>query len=172
MDTEQGSDLELYALECYGCGRVGTLELFGMGWNRRCPDCGSGEVHAVRVEPGDVILIQPGDYYAVKDEPRRAVVDGSHFALNFDDGRGPVVLAVLAASAFRGDGGGRSNRVTEPADEKVSVSGGPCPFVPIAELRYAGQTDQTFWRWADRPRAGGGENYTRSVHLWRWEPGR
>ncbi len=35
-----------YPLECYGCGKVSTIEVFGLGNNRQCPDCGSYEVHS------------------------------------------------------------------------------------------------------------------------------
>lgn len=35
-----------YVLECYRCGKLGTNETFGLGWNRQCPDCRSYEIHA------------------------------------------------------------------------------------------------------------------------------
>jgi len=34
-----------YVMECYGCGRTGTNDDFGLGHRRQCPDCGSYEVH-------------------------------------------------------------------------------------------------------------------------------
>jgi hypothetical protein len=35
-----------YALECYSCGKKGTNDDFGYGNNRKCPSCGSSEVHS------------------------------------------------------------------------------------------------------------------------------
>jgi hypothetical protein len=36
-----------YLLQCYRCLRLGSNLVFGYGWNRQCPDCGSYEIHAV-----------------------------------------------------------------------------------------------------------------------------
>ncbi len=109
--------------------------------------------------PGDAVRLD-GDYCGAKTG-QRAIIDGSHFGMNFDDGKGPVVLATFSASAFRGSSHGGS--------EYVSVSGGPCPFIPIAELVHVGTIDQVFWQWKDRPRAGGGTNYLLTVNLWSWK---
>jgi hypothetical protein len=69
-----------------------------------------------------------------------------------------------AASIFYGpDGHGG-------ATEYVSVSGGPHPAVRIAQLELAGEAVIRCWRWKDRPRAGGGEDYQRTVPLWRIRP--
>ena len=35
-----------YPLECYSCGKKGTNDDFGLGNNRKCPQCGSYEVHS------------------------------------------------------------------------------------------------------------------------------
>lgn len=105
------------------------------------------------VTPGDVIRLD-GEYWGAT-VGALAVVDGSHFGIDFDDDKGPQVLVVFEASAFRQHG-------------KVSCSGGPCPFIPQADLVYEGATTRTFWRWADEPRAGGGVNYTDEVALWSW----
>ena len=53
--------------------------------------------------------------------------------------------------------------------EYVSVSGGPCPFVPLGELTYVGPITHTFWRWKDLPRRDGGVSYERDVRLWAWK---
>lgn len=113
-------------------------------------------------QPGDVIVLN-GRYTGVKSGTR-AVIDGSHYRWDFEDGKGPVVLAVFAASAFRGT----SHRGQSDDSLYVSCSGGPCPFVPIAELTYAGTTAHIFWRWKDWPRKDGGEHYTHTVNLWIW----
>lgn len=36
---------EPYVLECYSCLATGTNHYFGLGRNRRCPNCKSYEVH-------------------------------------------------------------------------------------------------------------------------------
>lgn len=36
---------EIYVLECYRCGALGTNHVFGFGFDRKCFACGSGEVH-------------------------------------------------------------------------------------------------------------------------------
>lgn len=121
--------------------------------------------------PGDLVRIL-GPYYAVRDldddaPGRVAVVDGSHWGCDLDDGRGPICLAVLAYSCFWGPAITRTN----PADERppyVSASGGPCPFVPLAEMTRAGRAEGHYWRWRGMPEAGGGVPYTREVNLWTW----
>jgi len=35
-----------YEMECFSCGLTGGYDTFGMGRNRKCPDCGSYEVHS------------------------------------------------------------------------------------------------------------------------------
>ena len=96
--------------------------------------------------PGDVVRMADG---------RRAVIDGgNHYGRDH-------VMAVVGASAFWGSSHG--------SGEYVSCSGGPCPCIPKSQLLHAGTTEQTFWRWKDRPRRDGGENFTRTVNLWTWE---
>lgn len=91
-------------------------------------------------QPGDVAIV---DVYG---ERKRGVLDGgNHYGEE-------NAMVVINASAFRGD--------------YVSCSGGPCPCVPKASLFYLGTTEQRFWKWKDRPRAGGGEDYTMTVNLW------
>lgn len=120
-----------------------------------CDDRGCTLCYFPAPAPGDMIILPDGS---------RAVVDSSHFGIDFDDGEGPQVLAVCAYSVFRGDGSSRYN-----ADGHVSASGGPCPFVPVNSLRYVGTTEQTFWKWADYPRGGGGVDYTATVNLYEQE---
>lgn len=105
--------------------------------------------------PGDVIILPDG---------QRAVIDSAYFGVDFENGRGPIVLAVCAYSVFRGDGSSRYN-----TDGHVSASGGPCPFVPLSQLTHAGTTEQRFWKWADYPRGGGGVDYVHTVNLYRQE---
>lgn len=106
--------------------------------------------------PGDVIVLSPHRSVAW-GAGKRAVIDSTHFGM--DLGKGPIVLAVVGASAFR--------PTQPPADGPyVSCSGGPCPFVPLSNLRHVGTTEQSFWHWKDYPRRDGGETYTAVVNLW------
>lgn len=122
--------------------------------------------------PGDVVRLAPGArYYAAGNEhdgdelrgreaerwtarkPTRAVIDSGKWY--GDD----LLVICFAASAFRPRDG---------KDNYVSCSGGPLPGVREADLTYVGQTDQRFWEWKDRPRAGGGVDYVETVALWEW----
>lgn len=120
-------------------------------------------------QPGDVVRFDGDPDFDVLIKPQaRAVIDGSHFELDLDNGRGPYVLICFGASAFRGP----SSAYAEDQTPYVSCSGGPAPLVAISELQLVGTTEQVFWRWKDRPRADGGENYTLTVNLWSWGPER
>lgn len=122
----------------------------------------------VTVQPGDVVVDQDG---------KRAVVDGSYFGTDFEDGKGPVVMTVYSASAFRGRDRSLMSLVEDGmtgagkrGGETVSCSGGPCPMVPISELTYVGETEQRFWHWKDGiARAHNGVDYTATVAMWRRE---
>lgn len=105
--------------------------------------------------PGDVVRLD-GPYMGVA-AGARAVIDGGPLTDDVE------VLAVCAPSAFRG----ASRR---GGAEYVSVSGGPCPLIPVKDLTYEGTTTQRFWRWLDRPRKGGGIDYELTVNLWSWTP--
>jgi hypothetical protein len=95
--------------------------------------------------------------------------DGTRAVISVGPDYGPDWLGICElgrASIFygeshRGDGRG----------EYVSVSGGPHPGIRRARFLATGETaDIRCWRWKDRPRAGGGEDYTRTVPLWRLAP--
>lgn len=102
------------------------------------------------------LIPAPGE--AVRDSAGRiGIVDSAHHGDDFEDGRGPRALVVFGVyGAFR-DG------------DYVSCSGGPGPLVPVAELEVSLETvELAFWRWKDRPRAGGGIEYRLEVPVWRW----
>lgn len=153
-------------LRCYSCGTIGTYGApFALPMT--CP-CGSHEVHTCVPFAGDVVRLAPGaSYYAAGNEhdgsnltrehdcgtrrPTRAVIDSGKWY--GDD----IYVMCFAASAFR------------PLDGSyVSCSGGPLPGARADALTYAGETSQRFWRWQDRPRAGGGVDYVATVALWEW----
>ena len=57
----------------------------------------------------------------------------------------------------------------------MSTSGGPFATITlslVAPLERVGTQFDTFWRWQDRPRAGGGLEYQQEVTLWKlaWLP--
>jgi hypothetical protein len=113
-------------------------------------------------QPGDVVRLD-GTYSGVKNGAL-AVIDGTHYGLDLEDGNGPQVLLCFNASAFRGP----SSVYAKDQTPYVSCSGGPLPLVPLASLVHVGTTKRRFWRWIDRPRADGGVDYARNVHLWSW----
>jgi len=46
--NKKGSGEGGYPLECYRCGATGSNDKFGYGWQRKCPHCGSYEIHLDR----------------------------------------------------------------------------------------------------------------------------
>ena len=46
--NKQGSGEGGFPLECYRCGATGSNDKFGYGWQRKCPHCGSYEIHLDR----------------------------------------------------------------------------------------------------------------------------
>lgn len=128
------------------------------------------------IKPGDVVRFDGDESYDVLVKPGdRAVVDTAYFD---PDGDGEI-LVCFRASAFRDENArigiaqaielsmtNTGLTITMPI---VSCSGGPAPFVKVADLTYVGTTVQAFWKWKDRPRAGGGEHYTETVNMWSWK---
>lgn len=109
--------------------------------------------------PGDVVRVRGDRYYAAKDG-ELAVIGASPLA---DAGE---VMATLKASAFRGP-------PTPYSDGPVIVSnsGGPCPIIPVKDLRATGTSvEHWFWRWRSSPQADGGLYYRVRVPVWEWEP--
>lgn len=137
------------------CARCGATT--GLFIHDICGACPPGP------QPGDVVRLD-GHYDTLVDVGAHGVIDGTHFGIDFDDDRGPMVLVVFHASAFRGP----TSKYAADQTAYVSCSGGPAPLVPIAELALVGTVEQRFWRWIDGPRAGGGEDYTLTVPLWAW----
>lgn len=104
-------------------------------------------------ESGDVVVVaEGGDYYAAKPGDRAVVQLGLY---------GPGTIGIcFRASAFRPDDGAY-----------VSCSGGPLPEVKIEDLKYAGKTQQRFWKWNQYGAgAGNGVDYTLEVDMWEWMP--
>jgi hypothetical protein len=112
-------------------------------------------------QPGDAVRLD-GPYWGA-ELGAIAIIDSTHYGWDWDTGE-PHVMLVFKASAFRGPRSAYSADQTE----RVSCSGGPCPFVKLADLTPAGERAVTFWRWRDLPRAGGGVEYQRTVPLWSW----
>lgn len=102
-------------------------------------------------QPGDAVVLD-GEYWGAK-RGQIATVDGMHY--HWLSPR--QVMLVFAYSAYRENG-------------VVECSGGPCPFVDIADLTLAGSREITFWHWPKNtlPAAGAGVNYSLEVPLWSW----
>jgi hypothetical protein len=122
------------------------------------PEATHVSTETLTAKPGDIIEL------AVDHDGMRAgtrlFIDGSYFGMDFDDGKGPLCLAIrsMTGSAYR-------------EGDHVSVSGGPCPFVPLSALVPAGEVDATFWRFRNGiRRAHNGEDYTLTVPRFLWSP--
>jgi hypothetical protein len=114
--------------------------------------------------PGDVVRVRVrvrGDGHYAARNGELAVVDGAGSLA-----RPGEVMVTLKASAFRGP--------ASPYDEGrviVDNSGGPCPIIPVTDLRPTGESlDHWFWRWRCSPQADGGVYYRVRVPVWEWEP--
>jgi len=100
-------------------------------------------------QPGDLVRLD-GPYWGA---------DIGHLAMiNGDTGwqvEPQTYMIVFRPSAYLDDHG-------------VSCSGGPCPIVRADQLTLVGTHQASFWRWQDRPRAGGAVYYEHDVNLWSW----
>jgi hypothetical protein len=128
---------------------------------------------------GDTVRVD-WPYYAATPGKSIGIIDG---CMPWLAAEGKVVLT-LNASAYRDqdqtyvylDGdrptydltGLMSGHRPDHRGLVVSCSGGPCPVASIDDLTLVGAHLATFWRWKDRPRAGGGVAYQLEVPLWSW----
>lgn len=124
--------------------------------------------------PGDAVRLD-GPYYGAKPG-EIAIIDSTYYGMDDE------VMFTFRPSAFRGPAR-RMDMLEDcgvtdtPAKyrlpigrDRVSVSGGPCPFANMADLEYVGTHRATFWRWRDGIAGQDrGENYQLDVPLWSWK---
>lgn len=108
---------------------------------------------------GDVVII-PAEHALRQGKEAFAVLGGPT-----GYGNGKYKTCVEPSAFF-----GPANELAAlDAPELISLSGGPCPFVRLADLTFTGAVrDQSFWRWTDTPRAHSGVPYILTVPVWRW----
>jgi hypothetical protein len=137
--------------EAFTCAECGHLHWFGKHGYGPCPIdecCCVGQPDAPP-KAGDVVIVDTDAYYAAK-RGDRGVIDATLY--------GDKLGFVLGASAYRSKETGH-----------VSCSGGPCPPVDPAELKFAGRETQRFWSWGPNgPGAGNGVEYEVLVNAWEW----
>jgi len=104
----------------------------------------------IKPKAGDLVRIVNSKWES--EIGKEGVIDSGTYG--YED----LLMVCLSYSAFRDETG------------RVSCSGGPVPAVPIEELVHKGEfKDVWFWKWRDRPRAGGGVSYQLSVPVWEWD---
>lgn len=106
----------------------------------------------LRPMPGDAVMLGPAFEGAYWEPERRAIA-----VLNGTLGE-PADEYLLTCRAQEG-GAFRSG-------SEVSCSGGPSFQARAADMRFLGTREVEFWRWLDRPRAGGRDRYRLVVPLW------
>ena len=131
-------------------------------WFERRGD--SSEPHASIPEPGDLILVDRSEWYALKDGQRLRVCEVPGW---ITDGSAIYVAPRHQVRTFWGPNYG------QPDDSKpmeMSTSGGPFKTIAKSDLQglnAESRVSDQFWHWHDWPRAGGGVDYECEVTLWR-----
>ncbi len=133
-----------------------------------------GEQHAsipesAMPQPGDLILVERSDWYALKDGELLRVCENAGWVTPERD---IFVAPRHQVRTFWGPNFG------PPDGQKpihMSTSGGPIKTISlslIAPLERSGSQLDTFWRWRDWPRAAGGIEYQQEVSVWKltWLP--
>ncbi len=114
-------------------------------------------------EPGDLVRVVLSEWFGME---RGETAQIGEQDLCVDDAKVPLVplKGLYGGRAFYG----RSTAYAPESEPEVcSTSGGPWESVPVAYLQFVERiVSYRFWRWADRPRADGGEHYARTVSVW------
>ena len=120
-------------------------------------------------QPGDLILVERSGWYALQDGELLRVCECDGWAT---PGRDIYVAPRNQVRTFWGPNFGEPDGIKPIC---MSTSGGPFKTITLAIIspleRLRTQLDM-FWRWQDRPRAGGGVEYQREVTVWKldWLP--
>ena len=115
-------------------------------------------------KPGDLILVEKSEWYALKDGERLRVCEMPGWA---EEGSHIYVAPRHDVRTFWGPDYGPPNGVSP---ERMSTSGGPFNTVKLESLEgleLIGTETDSFWRWKDWPRSGGGIERLETVDLWR-----
>ena len=114
-------------------------------------------------KPGDLIEVVASDWYALPDGGKLMVVEPGSWTYPNEI----YVVPRSGCSVFFGPNYGPPRPGTNSV---MSTSGGPFRAVKIDNaFERIGDVENKFWCWQDRPRAGGGMDYTMKVTLWKLE---
>jgi hypothetical protein len=115
-------------------------------------------------QPGDLILVERSEWYALRNGELLRVCENAGWVT---PGRDIFVAPRHQVRTFWGQDFG------PPDGQKpmhMSTSGGPFKSITlslIAPLQRIGMRVDSFWRWKDWPRAGGGVEYDQEVSVWK-----
>jgi hypothetical protein len=120
-------------------------------------------------QPGDLILVELSEWYALPDGALLRVCEWAGWVTPGHD------IYVAPRSQVRTFWGPDYGAPDGRKRMRMSTSGGPFRTITlsrVAPLERLGTRLDTFWRWLDRPRAGGGLEYQQEVTLWKlpWLP--
>ena len=120
-------------------------------------------------QPGDLILVERSDWYALRDGELLRVCENAGWVT---PGRDIFVAPRHQVRTFWGPDFGPPDGL-KPIH--MSTSGGPFKSITlslIAPLERSECQLDVFWRWLDRPRAAGGVEYQQEVTVWKldWLP--
>ena len=114
--------------------------------------------------PGDLIIVEFSEWYALKDGERLRVCENCGW---MDIGEEIYVAPRHQVDTFWGPDFGQPDG-RKP--ETMSTSGGPFKTIKIKELvgiELIGTEEDRFWQWQDQPRAAGGMDRIVEVAVWR-----
>ena len=114
-------------------------------------------------QPGDLILAQQSEWYALKGGQYLRVCEQPGWAI---PGRDIYVAPRKNVRSFWGPSYGAPDGTKV---EELRTSGGPFLTATLALLptpMFVERRSDQFWHWKDWPRSGGGVEYQREISLW------
>lgn len=113
--------------------------------------------------PGDLILVETSEWYALKDGEKLRVCEPGGW---IEEGEELLIAPRHQVTTFWGPQFGPP---VPYLPMTMSTSGGPFKTVKIRDLlglQLLSEEEDTFWHWADVPRAGGNIERQKKVALW------